>query len=58
MTKALETVGMVNPFNKVYYLVKPLEKLSLFMSLYTLSTLQEMRFDTVLSTLRKIEVKN
>lgn len=58
MTKALETVGMVNPFNKVYYLVKPLEKLSLFMSLYTLSILQEMRFDTVLSTLRKIEVKN
>lgn len=58
MTKALETVGMVNPFNKVYYLVKPLDKLSLFMSLYTLSILQEMRFDTALSTLRKTEVKN
>lgn len=58
MTKALETIGMVNPYNKVYYLVKPLDKLSLFMALYTMSLLQEMRFDTVLSTLRKIEVKN
>lgn len=55
LTFALETVGMVNPFNKVYYLSKPLEKMSLFMSLFTLSLLKEMTFDQRLSTLMKIE---
>jgi uncharacterized membrane protein len=39
LTKALETIGIVNPFNKVYYLTKPLEKMSLFMTLFTLSML-------------------
>jgi len=39
MTKALETVGMVNPYNKVYYLSRPLQSLSLFMALYTLAIL-------------------
>ena len=45
LTLALETVGMVNPFNKVYFLSKPLEKISLFMSLFTLSLLKEITFD-------------
>ncbi len=45
LTLALETVGMVNPFNKVYFLSKPLEKISLFMSLFTLSLLREITFD-------------
>lgn len=45
LTTALETVGMVNPINKVYYLTKPLEKMSLFMSLFTLSMLKQMRYD-------------
>lgn len=55
LTLALETVGMVNPFNKVYFLSKPLEKISLFMSLFTLSLLKEITFDQKLSTFRKIE---
>ena len=45
LTVALETIGMVNPFNKVYYLTKPLEKMSLVMALFTISMLKEMRFD-------------
>ncbi len=45
LTLALETVGMVNPVNKVYFLSKPLEKISLFMSLFTLSLLREITFD-------------
>lgn len=40
LTKALETMGIVNPYNKVYYMTKPLEKMSLFMTLFTLSALQ------------------
>lgn len=39
LTVALETVGIVNPFNKVYYLTKPLENMALFMHLFTLSAL-------------------
>lgn len=39
MTKALENIGNVNPYNKVYFLSKPLEKMSLFMTLFTLSAL-------------------
>jgi hypothetical protein len=45
LTVALETIGMVNPVNKVYYLTKPLEKMSLVMALFTISMLKEMRFD-------------
>lgn len=45
LTKALETIGIVNPYNKVYSLTKPLEKMSLFMALFTLSALREMRYD-------------
>lgn len=55
LTKALETVGIVNPYNKVYYMTKPLEKMSLFMTIFTLSALQELRFDAKLSSLRKFE---
>lgn len=54
LTKALETIGIVNPYNKVYSLTKPLEKMSLFMALFTLSALREMRYDQQLSTIRKI----
>ena len=54
LTIALETVGIINPFNKVYYLTKPLENMPLFMHLFTLAALQELKFDTKLSTLRKI----
>ena len=54
LTVALETAGIVNPFNKVYYLSKPLENMSLFMHLFTLSALQELKYDTKLQTLRKV----
>lgn len=54
MTIALEACGIVNPMNKVYYLTKPPESFGLFLHLFTLSALQELRFDTKLSTLRRV----
>jgi hypothetical protein len=39
LTNALETIGIVNPYQKVYYLAKPLENLSLFMAIFSLAAL-------------------
>lgn len=39
LTVALETCGVVNPYNKVYYLTKPIENMSVFMHLFTLAAL-------------------
>lgn len=57
LTVALETVGIVNPLNKCYYLTRPLEKMSLFMALFSISALTQLQFDQTLLTFRKLEMK-
>lgn len=57
LTVCLETIGIVNPMNKVYYLTRPLTNMSLFMALFSISALQSLQFDPNLLTFRKIENK-
>ena len=57
LTVCLETIGIVNPMNKVYYLTRPLTNMSLFMALFSITALQSLQFDPNLLTFRKIENK-
>ena len=57
LSNTLELVGIVNPYKKVYQLTKPLDNMSLFMMTLTLHTLEQLKFDEKLSTLRKSETK-
>jgi len=57
LSKTLELVGIVNPYKKVYLLTKPLDNMSLFLMTLTMQTLEQLRFDEKLSTLRRLEAK-
>ncbi len=50
---AVETVGYLNPMNKVYQLTKPLESMSLFLAIYTMAQIQKLMYDHKLCTLRR-----
>lgn len=54
LTVALEKCGIINPYNKVYYLTKPAESMPLFMHLFTMAALTDLKYDMKLNTLRKI----
>lgn len=59
LTIALEKCGIVNPYNKVYYLTKPAESMPLFMHLFTMAALSDLKYDMKLCTLRKfVDPKN
>lgn len=53
ITTCLETVGHVNPFNKVYKLVKDLDYFSLGAMLLTQNALDQLKYDTVVYNLTR-----
>jgi hypothetical protein len=53
ITTCLETVGFVNPMNKVYKLVKDLDHFPLAAMILTLNALDQLKYDTVIFNLTR-----
>jgi len=56
LTVCTETIGFVNPMNKVYAVTLELESMSSFFAIFTVNMFQYLRYDTDLcSIMRKNE---
>ena len=53
LTVCSETVGFLNPMKKVYAVTMPLESMSSFFSIFTLSMFQYLRYDTSLCSIMR-----
>jgi len=53
LTVCSETIGFINPMNKVYAVTLNLEAMSSFFAIFTLSMFQYLRYDQVLNSIMR-----
>lgn len=53
LTVCSETIGHINPMNKVYAVTLRLESMSSFFAIFTLCMFQYMRYDTTLCSIMR-----
>jgi len=53
LTTATESLGIINPMNKVYALTRKLDTMPYFFAIYTLHALGHMRYDPYLNSMMR-----